>query len=258
MPDLRSKLCTSIYEELVDELLDSYVTLKRKFQYRDQDGAISAASRYCESVLKCVLHLYDRRQFTKTGINFGNTMNEIMTRIPKPTSTIDELQFRGIPIAANGMYWVRNKKWGMHARGEDLTFIDLHYVVQASDWILACLLFVCYSGVDENTTLELMRDLIQFDVPLIEKVGEYSVFTYPEIGIGDALFVLLYTNGGNMSYAEVVRNLTLRFERTTLDQAISEGENNSQIFMNPETKIVTLLSPGRIAAEEIIRELEDT
>ncbi|MFX1566483.1 MAG: hypothetical protein ACFFCH_10875 [Promethearchaeota archaeon] len=249
MLELQNELTKDIDPVLVTELLDNYRDVKRRFLISDLEPAIQAAGRFCESVLKCVLHLYDQRLFSKMGIPFEKTYNEIINKIPKPTDTLSEYKFRLIPEIARTIYTLRNKKKGQHARGEDLLFIDLSYISKACDWIIGSFLFISHR-ISEEEIIELMKGVIQFDFSLVIRSGEYLVIT-EELDKMDAVITLVSSKGGKSTQKEIAKNLKLHFTSSTSYKAIKEANNQRLIFLNPDTKEIELLPGGIKRLEEL-------
>jgi hypothetical protein len=250
MADLEKELSTSIDSGLVKELLNDYQDLKNRYRLADAEPAVAAAGRFSEDTLKCIIYLKDQQVTSKMGLRFENKYNEIMG-YPKPIDTIEEYKYRLIPEVAKAVYTIRNKKRGQHSRGEKLLHIDLQYVVKACDWILASLLYVSH-GVPEDDALEMMNDILKYDVPLVEEIGGYSVLSRTDLDIQDALLVILYSFGRSEKQSVVARNMKIRYKHTTTYNAIQLAHDEALIFRHPETKVLTLLKNGIRRAEEII------
>jgi hypothetical protein len=249
MVDLEKELSQNIDLTLVKELIENYIEVKRRFGLNDLSSAVQAAGRFCESTMKCIVFLYDRRITSKMGLSFDKTYNYILGT-PKPTDTISEYKFRLIPEVAKGIYTLRNKKKGQHARGEDLLYIDLRYIVQACDWIIASLLFVSHR-VKEEDAIEKMRSIVEFDTPLIQKIGNFLVLTRNNLERHEVLVLLLFSKGGKATQTEIAKNLMLEYSESVSYKIITSGHNDRLIFLDPDTKMITLLPKGKTIAEEL-------
>lgn len=249
MADLEQELSIHLHVDLVKELLEDYQDLKQRYRLRDLGPAVTAAGRFCEDAMKCIIYFKEKQMTSKMGLKFKRKYNEIMG-YPSPTDTIEEYKYRLIPEVANAIYLIRNKKRGQHSRGEELLHIDLHYLVKACDWILASLLFVSH-GVSEDEAIEMMNSILQYDMPLVQEIDGYSVLTRTDLDIQDALLILLFSFGGSCKQADMTRNLKIRYGNTATYRAIQSAHNTGLLFRHPQTKLLTLLPNGILRANEL-------
>ncbi len=249
LADLEQELSTNLHVDLVKEILADYQDLKQRYRLADLEPTVTAAGRFCEDTLKCIIYFKEGQMTSKMGLRFMPKYNEIMG-YPTPTDTIEEYKYRLIPEVALAIYTIRNKKRGQHSRGEDLLHIDLHYIVKACDWILASLLHVSH-GVPEDEAIEMMNSILQYDIPLVQEIGGYSVLTRTDLEIEDALLILLLSFGGSAKQADVARNLKIRYPPSSTYRAIKEAHDAGLLFRHPQTKMLTLIADGIRKANEL-------
>ena len=153
------------------------------------------------------------------------------------------------------VYTIRNKKEVAHARGEKLLFIDLLNLIQSCDWIVASLLYVSHS-VDEDEAIRMMIDIMELDTPLVQEIGEFMVLTTTRLQAKEALLVLLYRFGGSQSRSEIAKNLMLQFNKSVTYNAINRAHEERLVFLDPKTKVISLLPKGRTNAERLAVEVK--
>lgn len=206
--DLLSVLSNRIDKSLVAELLRDYRELKKRHLLGDLEPAIAAAGRFCEDIMKCLVYLEEGELPTKKGIGFEDEYKRIK-EYSKDTVEA-ELLYLIIPRAARGIYAIRSKKRGSHARGKDLLAIDLGYVVAACDWVLASLLFAVH-GVSEDEAIDLMLITVRFTPPMLVEYDGYFALTKKGVKPLDALLVMLTSLGEEASYSDLAKQLKAHY-----------------------------------------------
>lgn len=252
--ELLVELSVNIAQSLVEEILEHYTEMKKRFRLGDLVPAAETAGWFSESVMKCLLYLYDGTLTSKMGLSFENAFNSIMS-IPKPDNTIDEYKFRLIPQVAKSVYTIRNKKKVAHARGERLLFVDLIYIVQACDWIIASFLYVSHR-VNEDDALRMMIDIMELDTPLVQEIEDFFVLTTTRLTVREGLLVLLYRLGRKADRSEIVKHMRLQYSKSQTYKAINDANEDKLLFLNPKTNTMTLLPKGRVLAEKTAVELQ--
>lgn len=253
MTELEVELATKIDAMIVSEIVQEYNELKIKYSLRDFPACIRASGAFCESAMKALLYLRDGQLTSKMGLKFEASYNDIITKTPTPSSTELEYAFRLIPQVARSVYDIRSKKWGSHARGEELLSMDLDFVATAADWILASLLFVSHS-VSEERAFQMISEVVGQNTPLMLKFGGYNVLIAQEITAKAGIAVTVSCFGGIAGLSEVQTILLRRWSTKTVKRALTEARKDLLIFLDEVNAKMHLLPEGRKLAEKVALE----
>lgn len=161
--------------ELVDEVIDAYSEVVRRFALGDYRPEAVEAGRFAEAVFR----LLEWRTQSGTYTPLGSTLPSVPTLLTAlanvPAISQPEAIRIHIPRTLQLIYDIRNKRDIAHlGDGIDPNLQDSTLVVANMKWVLAELVRL-YHSVSPAEAQEMIEDLVTKEVPSIQEIGGYPV-----------------------------------------------------------------------------------
>ncbi|TXC73705.1 hypothetical protein FSZ31_02940 [Sphingorhabdus soli] len=168
--ETRSDLIAHFPENVVDDILQTYINLLQKFRQGKLDDGLMQAGRFVEHLLRAI-------DFKITG-NLPKEIKSVAAKIREvenATALPESLRLL-IPKALYGMaYNIRSKRDAVHVKEIDARPIDLAMCVAAASWTVAELIREFHIS-DARDVESRMAALSRTKIPLIESInGEVFV-----------------------------------------------------------------------------------
>jgi hypothetical protein len=144
-----------------------------EFRKGDAEAALNAAGKFVEHVLRAIEHVR-----TVAAPNEIKSVAGTIKAIEADGSLPESLRVLVPRIASAMLFDVRSKRGAAHVKEISPRHIDASLAAQAAGWILAEFVRL-YHAADEKAVREAMAALVQYDVPLIEKLEDEIVITTP-------------------------------------------------------------------------------
>lgn len=175
---------------LVDELLESYVEVKRRYHLRDLRPQVVEGGRFSEAVFRILQHLCG---LTVTAL--GKTLPSVDKMLPQFESVAGPDSIRlHIPRTLRLIYDIRNKRDAAHlADGIDPNLQDATLVVGNMDWVMAELVRLRH-GVTANEAQSIIDDMVTKEAPAVQEIRGQPVIL-KKLQPRDQAILLLYRAG---------------------------------------------------------------
>lgn len=233
-------------DELVEEILDSYVETKRRYHLGDHRPQAVEGGRFSEGVFRILQH-----SIGQTPTPLGKTLPSVDTLLKtfeNATGAPDAVRFH-IPRTLKLIYDVRNKRDAAHlGDGIDPNLQDATLVVGNMDWVLAELVRL-HHGVTADQAQKIIEDLVTKEVPAVQEVAGHPVILR-ELQPREQALLLLYRAGARgATLAELAA--WLRVKRADhLKARLAKLDEQRLALVHPDDGRVYLTSPGVRLVEE--------
>lgn len=251
---IKNDLATEISAEIVEELFNEFSKLKTAHFSKDKIKTCLFSGRFCEVVVAGIKNHYTKQIIDLNKIDFGKFYNEIIN-YPKPTAK-DELFTLNIPLVANAIYSIRNKKKIAHIKSFDPNFFDIDYVYLSCKWILSQLILF-FSKINENDLYNIIESLMEKEIPLIQEFEDGSFLVLiEEIDFKDELLLILYKLSKRVSNEQLKSLIKLEYTSKATTY-LSLLEKKRLIHRNSNGSIITELGV-KYVEQNLMRKNNDT
>jgi hypothetical protein len=159
---VRKYLLDSLPEELVDDLLKSYVQVKDNYRKEAFSEVIGKGGRYAENVFR-ILYYLDKNKIIKEV----KDMRSIETSIAQNTSLSEPIRILVPRITRSIIYTIRSKKDSVHVKEKIPDFMDANLNINAVNWILSELIRELAKD-DGIEIAKIIKELMKQNYPLIQ------------------------------------------------------------------------------------------
>jgi hypothetical protein len=186
-------LAAKLQQPLVDDLLASYVEVKRRYHLGDHRPQEVEGGRFSEAVFRILQYLCGR-----TVTPLGRSLPSVDTLLPQfenSTGQPDSVRMH-IPRTLRLIYDIRNKRDAAHlGDGIDPNLQDATLVVNNMDWIMAELVRL-HHGVGPDQAQRIIEDLVTKEVPAVQEInGQPVILT--DLNARDQALLMLYRAGSH-------------------------------------------------------------
>ncbi len=194
LDELRQQLYQVFPPELVDELLDCYVELRRNYYLGKYRPSELEGGRFSEVVVRLLQHQTTGR-FTPLGIRLPDFEAEVGRLRSLQTGQHHDSIRLHIPRSLQLILDVRNRRDVGHVSGDiDPNLPDATLVMTTANWVLTELLRLFYTSTLEEAQ-ELVNEIVERRIPLVwEREGQLKVLN-PKLSLRERTLALLYTRG---------------------------------------------------------------
>jgi hypothetical protein len=249
---LKAQLSTNIDPTIIKYFLDEYVNLKTKFFLGDSENTIKHSGRFVELLMAAIKFIKDNIVIDLNKIEFRKLFEEFEKT--KKLTPQDDLLYLALPRVARTIYTLRSKKKVAHFKLIDPNEIDASYIVAASDWILASLLFLFHtSNVNEITIL--IRNLVKKQIPLIEEFEDGDILVLEKVSFREEMLLILHKLGKRIDRKKLFEILNPRTPQV-FTTTINDIKNEK--FVHENVNGIILTSKGIEKTEEIIVKYKQT
>jgi hypothetical protein len=239
-------LDAGIPQQLVDELIDSYVEGKRRYHLGDHRPQEVEGGRFSEAVFRILQHLGGR----------------VVTPIGKPLPSVDVLMatFENaigqpdairlhIPRTLRLIYDVRNKRDAAHlGNGIDPNRQDATLVIANMDWVMAELVRL-HHGIDPNQAQQIIDDLVTKEVPAIQEINGQPVILTSLQPRDEALLMLYRIGAKGVSLDDLAQMLRVA-RKDHLKERLLKLDADKLVLFHSGTGLFHLTSKGIRYVEE--------
>lgn len=175
--------------DLVDELLDEFAELRRRFLLRDWGPAELNGGRFAEAVLRVFEWMMDQKH-TPLGTQLDRT--KIMNRAKDNTVLPDGFRFQ-VRLCTDLLLDIRNKRDVGHLSTPDIDVnrMDSELVLRLCSWVLAEMVRH-FGGSDPETAQSVIDKISVEQVPWIEEVDGDLLVLATELPADDRTLLALH------------------------------------------------------------------
>ena len=177
---LKKILKTSIPDELVDKLIDSYVKLKELFYLGKYRPASGEAGYFAQVVLRVIQNEIDRT-YTNLDEDLPN-FHDTVFRFGRTPGHRDTVRFH-IPRTLEVIHDIRNKRDVGHPKGKiDANFSDATLSFYAASWVLVELIRF-YHDVSIDEAQKMVDEVIKFNISVIQDFNGFPKILNPSMDL---------------------------------------------------------------------------
>lgn len=179
--------------DLVEEVLDSYVETKRRFHLGDHRPQAVEGGRFSEGVFRMLQHATGE-DVTPVGKTLPG-VDSMLKTLEAVTSAKDAIRLH-IPRTLKLIYDIRNKRDAAHL-GDDIdpNLQDATLVVGNMDWVLAELVRL-YHHVSADDAQTVIDNLVSKEVPAVQEIEGQPVIL-KDLKPREQALLLLYRAGAH-------------------------------------------------------------
>ncbi|UCC20183.1 MAG: hypothetical protein JSV62_02550 [Promethearchaeota archaeon] len=179
-----NKLKGIIPKEYIKELTNEFENLKKYYFINDDIRVGMHAAHFCEltSSLLCNIELGLTEDLNK--ISFNDNINKLI-KSSKKTSR-EEIFRLLIPQVLRAVYTIRNKKKVAHYKKAVPVKIDLKYILNSIEWIIAQLLLQ-YGNYNDNDVINFLENLTYEDNKNLERFENGDLYFYKDLTLEEII-----------------------------------------------------------------------
>jgi len=225
---------------LVEELLDSYVEVKRRFHLGDHRPQEVEGGRFSEAVFRILQHLCGLA-VTPLGKPLAK-VPQLMAALEQVTTQIDSVRMH-IPRTLRVIYDIRNNRNAAHLNDQiDPNLQDATLVTSNMDWVMAELVRL-HHGVSANEAQAIIEDLVTKEVPVVQEINGQPVIN-KKLTPRDKAMLMLYRAGAvGASLNELVGWLRVDRKDHLFDRLV-RLDAEGLVLLHPKDHLFYITDPG--------------
>ncbi len=239
-----------IPNELIDELLDSFVYTKRRFYQNDLRPSVIEGARFSEVVFR-ILQWETKAKYQAMGKTLPK-VDALLVDLANATGH-DSVRLH-IPRTLRLIYDIRNKRNIAHlGDGIDPNVQDAVLVVRNMEWVLAELVRL-YHNVSPTEAHAIIVDLVSKDVPVIQVFNGFPRIL-KNLKASDYLLVLLYWCGSTGASVNELRAWLPRAMRSNMIRTLNALDGKNLIHLDGKKYLLTHLGVRDVEIRKILEPL---
>lgn len=232
-------------DELVDELLDSYVETKRRLHLGDHRPQAVEGGRFSEAAFRMLQHAT-----TGTYMALGKTLpsvDKLLTTLENASGEPDSIRLH-IPRTLKLIYDVRSKRDAAHlGDGIDPNLQDATLVVGSMDWVLAELVRL-YHDVSADDAQAIIENLVSKEVPAVQEIAGHPVIL-KDLQAREQALLLLYRTGAKGATLEALAGWLRADRNDHLRARLEKLDDQKLVLAHPTDGRYYLTSNGHSLVE---------
>jgi len=190
---LVAKLSPPLDGPLVEQLLDEFVSLERRYILRDWEPAELDGGQFSEILGRVVYHV-DSGNLDR-GRDFSDCVKYIHNdQVPHQFSRDDA---KMLLMVANVVHKFRSKRGAVHISPTyRANHMDARYMIEAVRWAMNETLRVFWTGMREEAATAI-RELLRFDVPAVGRFEDVILVQRTDLRPEEEILILLHHAGEN-------------------------------------------------------------
>lgn len=227
-------------DELVDEVLDSYVEAKQRFHLGDHRPQAVEGGRFSEGVFRMLQHAA-----TGTYTALGKTLpsvDTLLNTLEHASGEPDAIRLH-VPRTLKLIYDIRNKRDAAHlGDGIDPNLQDATLIVGNMDWVLAELVRM-YHDVGPDEAQGIIENLVTKEVPAVQEIDGQPVIL-ADLKPRDRALLMLYRAGAaGASLDELAEQLRAR-RKDHLRGRLAKLDADRLVLHHPGTARYVITASG--------------
>ncbi|MBU0471133.1 MAG: hypothetical protein KKF65_00785 [Nanoarchaeota archaeon] len=242
---IKKYLSEYLPEELIDDMLLSYLQVKDNFRKEAFAEVIAKSGRYAENVFR-ILHFLDKNEVLKEV----KDMSRIETSIAQNNQLSEPIRLLVPRITRSIIYTIRSKKDSVHVKEKIPDFMDANLNMTAVNWILAELL----RELTPDAQLEIpkiIKELMKRNYSLIQTFeGQKTVIA--DLGAeSETLLILFDSLQEGMTRKEIGVTLN-NYAASTITNLLKKLVKERKIFLAKSGKFYITNNGEKIISDIII------
>lgn len=233
-------------DNLVEEVLDSYVEAKRRFHLGDHRPQAVEGGRFSEAVFRMLQHATTGK-YTALGKSLP-TVDKLLATLENASGATDSIRLH-VPRTLKLIYDVRNKRNAAHL-GDDIdpNLQDATLVVGSMDWVLAELVRL-YHDVSADDTQTIIENLVTKEVPAVQEIAGHPVIL-KDLQAREQALLLLYRAGAQGATLDELAAWLRVNRKDHLKSRLFKLDEQKLVLAHPASDRYYLTSMGYRLVEE--------
>ena len=227
-------------DDLVEEVLASYVEAKRRFHLGDHRPHAVEGGRFSEGVFR-MLQYATTGNCTPLGKSLP-TVDKLLTTLENAAGAADSIRLH-IPRTLKLIYDIRNKRDAAHlADGIDPNLQDASLVVGNMDWVLAEFVRL-YHEVSADAAQKIIENVITKEVPAVQEIAGQPVIL-KDLRAREQALLLLYRAGARGATLDELAAWLRTNRKDHLAARLQNLDQQKLVLAHPTDKRYYLTSRG--------------
>lgn len=233
-------------DELVEEVLESYVEAKRRFHLGDHRPQAVEGGRFSEGVFR-MLQQATTGKYAALGKSLP-TVDRLLTTLENVSGEPDSIRLH-IPRTLKLIYDIRNKRDAAHlSDGIDPNLQDATLVVGNMDWVLAELVRL-YHDVSADAAQTIIENLVTKEVPAVQEIAGHPVIL-KDLQAREQALLLLYRAGAQGATLDELAAWLRTNRKDHLKARLLKLDEQKLVLAHPTDDRYYLTSRGNLMVEE--------
>lgn len=188
---LLSQLSPPLDNFLIDQLIDEFISIERRYILRDWEPTELDGGQFSEIVARVIYH-YDSGNLDR-GRDFGDCARYIHN--DSVTHSLDRDDAKMIFMVCTSVHKFRSKRGAVHiSPAYKANHMDSRYMVEAVRWTMTEMLRIFWTG-NRDSAATAIRELLRFDVPAVGRFEDVIVVQRTDVKAEEELLILLHYAG---------------------------------------------------------------
>jgi hypothetical protein len=234
---IRASLSAQLEAEIVDQLLETYVQLKREYYLNHLRPNEVEGGRFAEAAHRVLQSITrGRKVYTPLGRQIKDFEKECEDFRNLPTNQFPESIRIHIPRTIRLVYDIRNKRDAAHLGDHiDPNLQDATLVMVCCDWVMAEFVRLLHNvGADEAHRI--IDSLVERKCPAVQSFGDFLKTLNPALGPTDRLNVLLYERAATGATEIELQSWLKPSQRRNLRRTLLAMEHEKDLITNRHDK----------------------
>lgn len=233
-------------DDVVEDVLASYVEAKRRFHLGDHRPQAVEGGRFSEGVFRMLQHATTGK-YTALGKTLP-TVDRLLTTLENASGEPDSIRLH-IPRTLKLIYDIRNKRDAAHL-GDDIdpNLQDATLVVGSMDWTLAELVRL-YHDVSADDAEKIIENVVTKEVPAVQEIAGHPVIL-KDLKAREQALLLLYRAGAQGATLDQLAAWLRTTRKDNLKARLLKLDEQKLVLVHPADDRYYLTSRGDKLVEE--------
>lgn len=191
---LIKELSPPLEKQLLQQLLDEFISLERRFVLRDWEPATLDGGQFCEASARIIYHV------DSGNLNLRKSVADCLTYVEDPKSQNkhsfpDRKSSLHLSKIIRGVYKLRSDRGAVHI---DPTYtanhLDSKLIIENARWILAETIRIFWRG-SRDQVATVIRQIVEYDIPAIGDFEGKLLVQRIDCTIEEEILILLHYAG---------------------------------------------------------------
>ncbi|MCJ7553667.1 MAG: hypothetical protein MUO34_07260 [Ignavibacteriaceae bacterium] len=192
--DLINGLCPPLDKTLVNQLLDEFLSIEKRFIQRDWEPATLDGGQFCEAASRIINHIDSNNLNLRKGVSscvdyIEDQNNSNIHHYPDRKSSLHTIR------VIKSVYKFRSDRGAVHIDPVyTANHIDSRMVLENVRWILSEILRIFWQN-DRAKISKIIKEIVQYDFPIIGNYEDKILVHRTDCSAEEELLLLLHFAG---------------------------------------------------------------
>jgi len=249
LEEIRKSFEAQIPKEIVDQLLETYIEVKREYYLGHLRPNEVEGGRFAEAGFR-VLESRTTGAHTPLGRKIKDFERRCEDLRNLPSTKFPDSVRLHIPRTLRLIYDIRSKRDAVHlADGIDPNLQDAGFIVASCDWVMAELIRLFHNVTPDQAHM-IVDALVQRRCPSVQKFGDFFKTLNPKLGVSDRIVVLLYEKGLTGATTQELESWLKPSQRQNLNRTLHILEHEKDFVVRRNSAQYVITNRGILYAEQ--------